>query len=43
LKDEIGRDVQSEKAVEILFNPGGKIAKTVDQFGVGQVRTGATN
>jgi hypothetical protein len=39
LKDEIGRDVQGEKAVEIIFNPDGRIAKTVDQFGVGQIRT----
>jgi hypothetical protein len=38
LKDETGREVQSEKAVEVLFNPDGRIAKTVDQFGVGQVR-----
>jgi hypothetical protein len=38
LKDETGREVQSEKAVEVLFNPDGHIAKTVDQFGIGQVR-----
>jgi DNA-binding beta-propeller fold protein YncE len=38
LKDETGREVQSEKAVEILFNSDGHVAKTVDQFGVGQVR-----
>jgi hypothetical protein len=41
LKDETGREVQSEKAVEVLFNPDGHIAKTVDQFGVGQLRAGA--
>ena len=41
LKDETGREVQSEKAVEVLFNPDGHIAKTVDQFGVGQLKTGA--
>jgi hypothetical protein len=38
LKDETGREVQSEKAVEILFNSDGHIAKTIDQFGVGQVK-----
>ena len=32
---------QGEKAVEVLFNPDGHIAKTVDQFGVGQLKTGA--
>ena len=41
LKDELGREVQSEKTVEILFNLDGRAAKTVDQFGVGQVRTAA--
>jgi hypothetical protein len=41
LKDETGREVQSEKAVEVLFNPDGHIARTVDRFGVGQLRAGA--
>jgi DNA-binding beta-propeller fold protein YncE len=41
LKDETGREVQSEKAVEVVFNPDGHIAKTVDQFGIGQVRAAA--
>jgi hypothetical protein len=41
LKDETGREVQSEKAVEVVFNPDGRIAKTVDQFGVGQVKATA--
>src|SRR5881296_3681077 len=38
LKDETGREVQSEKAVEVVFNADGHIAKTVDQFGVGQLK-----
>jgi hypothetical protein len=38
LKDETGREVQGEKAVEVLFNLDGRVSKTVDQFGVGQVR-----
>ena len=38
LKDETGRDVQGEKVVEVLFRDG-KLVKTVDQFGVGQVRS----
>ena len=41
LKDEIGREVQGEKAVEIVFNRDGRAIKTVDQFGVGQVRVAA--
>jgi hypothetical protein len=41
LKDETGREVQGEKAVEVLFNLDGRAAKTVDQFGVGQVRSSA--
>ena len=43
LKDEVGRDVQGEKAVEIMFNPQGKATKAVDQFGVGQVRSATNN
>jgi WD40 repeat protein len=35
LKDELGRDVQGEKAVEIIYQEG-KLLKAVDQFGVGQ-------
>jgi DNA-binding beta-propeller fold protein YncE len=38
LKDEAGRMVDSEKQVEVVF-AGGKPARTVDPFGVGQVRT----
>ena len=34
LKDETGREVQGEKAVEVLFNLDGRVSKTVDQFGV---------
>lgn len=34
----MGRDVEGEKVVEVLFQDG-KLVKTVDQFGVGQVRT----
>jgi WD40 repeat protein len=41
LKDEVGRDVQGEKVVEVLYQDG-KPVKAVDQFGVGQVR-GSTN
>ena len=36
LKDELGRDVQGEKAVEIIYQQG-KLVKAVDQFGIGQV------
>jgi len=36
LKDELGREVQGEKAVEAIFQ-NGKLVKAVDQFGVGQV------
>jgi DNA-binding beta-propeller fold protein YncE len=35
LKDETGRDVQSEKVVEVVF-AGSKIARTGDQFGIGR-------
>jgi DNA-binding beta-propeller fold protein YncE len=35
LKDEVGRDVQSEKVVEVVFN-GGKAVRTGDQFGIGR-------
>ncbi len=37
LKDEMGRDVEGEKVVEVLYQDG-KLVKTIDQFGVGQVR-----
>jgi DNA-binding beta-propeller fold protein YncE len=37
LKDEAGRNVDSEKQVEVVF-AGGKPVRTVDPFGVGQVR-----
>lgn len=37
LKDEVGRQVESEKILEILFVDG-KPLRAVDQFGVGQVR-----
>jgi DNA-binding beta-propeller fold protein YncE len=40
LKDEIGRDVQGEKAVEVVYQAG-KLSNTVDQFGVGKVLPGA--
>jgi len=36
LKDELGRAVQGEKAVEVVYQAG-KLWKTVDQFGVGKV------
>jgi YVTN family beta-propeller protein len=36
LKDELGRDVQGEKAVEVIYQDG-KLVKTVDQFGIGQI------
>jgi hypothetical protein len=35
LKDETGRDVQSEKVVEVVF-AGGKAVRTGDQFGIGR-------
>jgi DNA-binding beta-propeller fold protein YncE len=35
LKDETGRDVQSEKVVEVVF-AGGKPVRTGDQFGIGR-------
>ena len=41
LRDELGRDVQGEKAVEVVYQAG-KLSKTVDQFGVGKVTPGAT-
>ena len=41
LRDETGREVQSEKLVEVLFVDG-KPVRTVDQFGIGQVLS-ATN
>ena len=37
LKDEVGRDVEGERVVEVLFQDR-KLVKVVDQFGVGQVR-----
>ena len=36
LKDELGREVQGEKAVEVIYQDG-KLLRTVDQFGIGQV------
>ena len=42
LKDEVGREVQGEKAVEIIFQ-NGKPIKTVDQFGIGRVRANTNN
>jgi DNA-binding beta-propeller fold protein YncE len=42
LKDELGREVQSEKLLEVVF-AGGKPARTVDQFGVGLVRKPGSN
>ena len=36
LKDEVGRDVEGEKVVGVLFQDG-KLVKAVDQFGVGQI------
>jgi hypothetical protein len=41
LRDELGRDVQGEKAVEVVYQAG-KLSKAVDQFGVGKVPPGAT-
>ncbi len=35
LKDEMGRAVQSEKMVEVVF-AGGKVVRTGDQFGIGR-------
>jgi DNA-binding beta-propeller fold protein YncE len=37
LRDEEGRDVQSEKVIEVVF-AGGKPVRTGDQFGVGRKR-----
>ena len=36
LRDELGRDVQVEKAIEVGYQAG-KLWRTVDQFGVGKV------
>ncbi|MEO8096616.1 MAG: YncE family protein [Acidobacteriota bacterium] len=36
LRDELGRNVQGEKAVEVIYQDG-KLLTTVDQFGVGRV------
>jgi len=41
LKDEVGRDVQGEKAVEVIYQDG-KLLKAVDQFGVGQMTPSST-
>ncbi|PWT97564.1 MAG: hypothetical protein C5B51_31160 [Terriglobia bacterium] len=41
LKDELGREVQGEKAVEVVYRDG-KPFKAVDQFGVGQVMGSAS-
>jgi DNA-binding beta-propeller fold protein YncE len=35
LTDEVGRTVQSEKVVEVVF-AGGKVVRTGDQFGIGR-------
>lgn len=35
LTDEVGRAVQSEKMVEVVFS-GGKAVRTGDQFGIGR-------
>jgi DNA-binding beta-propeller fold protein YncE len=37
LTDEVGRAVQSEKVVEVVF-AGGKVVRTGDQFGIGRRR-----
>jgi hypothetical protein len=37
LKDETGRDVQSEKLLEIVID-NGKVVSAGDQFGVGHKR-----
>jgi hypothetical protein len=42
LRDEIGRQVESEKLLEILFVDG-KPIRAVDQIGVGMVRGSAKN
>ena len=42
LRDEIGRQVESEKLLEILFVDG-KPIRAVDQIGVGMARGSATN
>jgi hypothetical protein len=38
LQDESGRQVQSEKLLELIFDDG-KLVRTGDQFGVGAVNT----
>ena len=38
-KDETGRDVQSEKMVEVVF-AGDKPVETGDQFGIGRIGQG---
>ena len=38
LKDEEGREVHSEKMVEIHFDASGKVIATGDQFGVGRAQ-----
>ncbi len=42
LRDEVGRQVESEKILEIMFVDG-KPIRAVDQFGVGQVRDAVAN
>jgi DNA-binding beta-propeller fold protein YncE len=37
LTDEVGREVQSEKVVEVVF-AGGKVVRAGDQFGIGRRR-----
>jgi DNA-binding beta-propeller fold protein YncE len=37
LTDEVGREVQSEKVVEVIF-AGGKVVRAGDQFGIGRRR-----
>ena len=39
LRDEVGREVHSEKIVEVVFQ-GDRVARTGDQFGLG--RAGST-
>lgn len=41
LKDDLGREVQGEKAVEIIYQDG-SVLKAVDQFGIGQVTASAS-
>jgi hypothetical protein len=42
LKDEMGRDVQSEKMVELDFK-GSEPVAAGDQFGLGRVGVGESN